>query len=518
VDRGRLQQLSVDQRDTTPEVAISRTEQVALDSPQGRWLLLATVLGSSVALLDATVVNVALPAIGADLDASFAALQWTVNGYTLTLAAFILLGGSLGDRFGRRRVFLVGVAWFAAASVLCGLAANVEMLVAARVLQGVGGALLTPGSLALIFASFPAEDRGRAVGAWSALGGLSAAVGPFLGGVLVEVSWRLVFLLNVPLCAAVVGIALRHVPESADEEAPTSLDLAGAGTGVAGLGALTFGLVAAGEQGASPAVIACCAAGVLALAAFVVVERRARAPMLPVDIFRERQFTAANLVTFAVYAALGGVFFLLVVHLQVSSGYSPLLAGTALLPVTAAMLVLSPRSGALAERRGPRLPMTLGPLLCATGIALMLRIGVDADYVTDVLPAVVVFGVGLGTTVAPLTTAALAAAPSRHAGVASGVNNAVARTAQLLAVAVLPVVAGITGADYADPATFAEGFRVAMLVAGGLLLTGGTLAFFTISDEGALARRRIRERRRHCAVDGPPVEPAPPSRSPSPGT
>jgi EmrB/QacA subfamily drug resistance transporter len=463
------------------------TERVRLSEARGRWVLFATVLGSSVAFLDATVVNVALPAIGADLDAGFAALQWTVNGYTLTLAAFILLGGSLGDRFGRRRVFVVGIVWFGLASVLCGLAPSAELLVAARVLQGIGGALLTPGSLAIISATFVDGDRGRAIGAWSALGAVAGVAGPLLGGLLVEVSWRLVFLLNVPLCAAVVVVALRHVPETADPDAARSLDVPGAVVGALGLGALTYGLVAAGEEGASPLVVGAVAAGLLGLVAFVVVERRTRAPMLPLDVFAERQFTAANLVTFAVYAALGGVFFLLVVHLQVSSGYSPVAAGLAGLPVTAALALLSPRAGALAERHGPRALMTAGPLLCAAGALLLLRVGVDADYVTDVLPAVTVFGVGLGLTVAPLTATVLGAAADRHAGIASGVNNAVARTAQLLAVAVLPVVAGITGADYTDPELFATGFRTAMTVCAGLLAVGGLLSLATIRDEAARA-------------------------------
>jgi EmrB/QacA subfamily drug resistance transporter len=485
---------------------VAQPERVALDSPRGRWLLLATVLGSGVALLDATVVNVALPTIGTDLDAGFAGLQWTVNGYTLTLAAFILLGGSLGDRYGRRRVFVAGVVWFGVASVLCGLAPNVELLVTARALQGVGGALLTPGSLALISASFVAEDRGRAIGSWSALGGLAAAAGPLLGGLLVEVSWRLVFLINVPICVAVVVVALRHVPESCDDEAVPQLDLPGAVVGVLGLGALTYGLVAAGEQGASTAVLASCATGVLALAAFVVVERRSRAPMLPTGIFASRQFTAANLVTFSVYGALGGVFFLLVVHLQVVAGFSPLAAGTSLLPVTGAMLLLSPRAGALAERLGPRLPMTVGPLVCAGGVLLMRAVGPDAVYARDVLPAVTVFGLGLAATVAPLTAAVLAAAEDRHVGVASGVNNAVARSAGLLAVAVLPVLAGISGADYLDPGAFEGGFRTAMTWSSGLLVAGGLLALTTIRNDHVLVRHPHPERERHCAVDGPPVE------------
>ncbi|MFP5219274.1 MAG: MFS transporter [Actinomycetes bacterium] len=464
------------------------SEVVRFREARGRWVLAATVLGSAVAFLDATVVNVALPAIGADLGADFAGLQWTVNGYTLTLAAVILLGGSLGDRFGRRRVFVVGIVWFGLASLLCGLAPDVGLLVAARVLQGVGGALLTPGSLAIISSTFDAQDRARAIGAWSALGGLAGIAGPLVGGLLIEVSWRLVFLINPPLCAAVVWIALKHVPESADPDAARSIDVPGALVGVVGLGALTFGLVAAGEDRASAPVVVSIVGGLLALAAFVVVEHRSRAPMLPLEVFRSRQFSSANVVTFAVYAALGGVFFLLVVHLQVSSGWSALAAGLSLLPVVLAMLFLSPRFGALSEQHGPRRFMAAGPLLCAVGAVLLLRVGQDASYVREVLPAVAVLGLGLAVVVAPLTATVLAAAEQRHAGVASGVNNAVARTASLLAVAVLPVVAGITGADYTDAATFTDGFRTGMVACAALFAVGGALAWLTIDDAAAGSR------------------------------
>jgi len=481
-------------------------EQVRLDDARGRWVLLAAVLGSGMALLDATVVHIALPALGQDLDAGFAGLQWTVNGYTLTLASLILLGGSLGDRFGRRRVFVVGTVWFAVASLLCGLAPDVELLVAARMLQGVGGALLAPGSLALIAGSFRAEDRGRAIGAWSGLGGVAAALGPFVGGTLVEVSWRLVFFINLPLAAVVVAVALRHVPESRDEQSVGPLDLAGAALGAVGLAGTTYALVAYGERGATAGVAASAVAGVAGLAAFVLVERRSSSPMLPVEVFADRQFTAANLVTFALYAALSGVFFLLVVHLQIVAGFSPLTAGTALLPITACMLLLSARAGALATRIGPRLPMALGPLVCAAGVLLLRRIGPGAAYVVDVLPGAVVFGLGLSLTVAPLTATALAAVATRYAGVASGVNNAVARAAGLLAVAVLPVVAGLAGDDYRDPVAFRAGFRTAMAVSAGLLAVGSVLAAATISDARA---RSTPVRRRHCAVDGPPVERAP---------
>ncbi len=481
-------------------------EQVAYASARGRWVLLAAVLGSGLALLDSTIVNIALPALGEDLDAGFDGLQWTVNGYVLSLAALILLGGALGDLLGRRRVFLVGTVWFAVASVLCGLAPSVEVLVAARVLQGVGGALLTPGSLAMIAAAFAPEDRAKAVGAWSGLGGIAAAVGPFVGGLLVEVSWRLVFLVNVPLAVLVVVVTLRHVPESRDEELDPRLDVAGAALGALGLAGLTYGLVGAGERGLSAVEAAGLALGVLLLAAFVLVEHRSSHPMLPLDVFSSRQFTAANLVTFAVYAALGTVFLLLVLQLQVVAGFAPLAAGTALLPVTACMLLLSARAGGLAARIGPRLPMTLGPLVAGAGVLLLSRIGPGAAYAADVLPGAVLLGLGLSLTVAPLTATVLAAAPARHAGVASGVNNAVARTAGLLAVAVLPLVAGLSGDDYTDPAAFDGGYRTALRIAAGLLVVGGLLALATVRDEGRAPRP---DRRTHCAVDGPPVEPAP---------
>jgi EmrB/QacA subfamily drug resistance transporter len=447
-----------------------------MGTPQGRWVLLATVLGSGVAMLDATVVNVALERIGADLGADFAGLQWTVNAYTLTLAALILLGGSLSDRYGRRRVFVVGVVWFALASLLCGLAPDIGTLVAARALQGVGGALLTPGSLAIISASFSGSDRAAAVGAWSGLAGVAGAIGPFVGGWLVEWSWRAVFLINLPLAVVVVAVAARHVPESRDPAAAPGLDWTGTTLVAAGLGALTYALTAAGGREAGPAVWLWAAAGVLALAAFVGVERRSRHPLVPPALFADRQFAAANAVTLFVYAALGSLFVLLVLQLQVVSGFSPLLAGTGLLPITVLMLLFSPRAGALAQRIGPRVLLTAGPLVAAGGTLLLLRIGPDASYLRDVLPAVVVFGGGLTLLVAPLTATVLASAEDRYAGVASGVNNAVARAAGLLAVAVVPVVAGLGGDDYTDPTAFAAGFRTALLVLAGLLAAGALVA------------------------------------------
>jgi EmrB/QacA subfamily drug resistance transporter len=453
-------------------------------SPAGRWVLLATVLGTGIAFLDTTVVNVALPTIGEDLDAGIAGLQWVVNAYTLTLSGFLLLGGSLGDHYGRRRVFVAGVVWFALASLLCGIAPTDEALVAARALQGVGAALLTPGSLAIIEASFRREDRGPAIGAWSGLGGVAAAVGPFVGGWLVQAaSWRLVFLINLPLAAVVAWVSVRHVPESRDPGATGHLDWAGAVLAALGLAGVVYALTDGPAAGwTSPRILASGLVGVAALVAFVGWERRTPAPMLPLDIFASRQFTAANAVTFVVYGALGGSLFLLPIQFQRVVGWSPLASGVALVPVTLVMLLLSAQAGRLASRIGPRLPMTVGPLLVAAGFALFTRVGPGASYLVDVLPASLVYGFGLVLTVAPLTSTVLAAAPPEHAGIASAVNNDVARTAGLLAVAVLPVAAGISGADALEPAVFAAGFRSAMTIAAVLCAAGGVLSWRTIRN------------------------------------
>jgi len=477
-----------------------------------RWVLLATVLGSSLVMLDATVVNVALPRLGADLGADFGGLQWVVNAYTLTLAAFILLGGSLGDHYGRRRIFVLGVAWFAIASALCGLAPTVELLAAGRALQGVGGALLTPGSLAIIAASFDQRDRSRAVGAWSAFGGIAGAIGPFAGGWLVEWNWRAVFLVNLPLAVVVVVVALRHVPESRDEAAPARIDIPGSVLAAVGLGLLTYGLTAAGERGLDPVVATTVVAGIAVLAAFVVVQRRSDHPLVPLDLFANRSFTAVNLVTFAAYAALGVFFFLLVLDLQIVAGFSPIAAGTAILPITALMLVFSSRAGALADRIGARIMLTGGLLVATAGILLTRRIGPDASYVADVLPSVVVFGLGLSMLVAPLTATVLASAGPGHAGVASGVNNAVARVGGLLAVAVVPVAAGHAGASYTDVDQFAAGFERAMLICAGLLLVGAALAAVMLRERTPapppVETDRIDVAKCvHCGVTGPQLHP-----------
>jgi EmrB/QacA subfamily drug resistance transporter len=476
---------------------------VRLASPQGKWILLTTVLGSSMALLDSTVVNVALPRIGRDLDADLAALQWTVNAYMVTLAGLILLGGALGDRYGRRRVFVVGVVWFAVASLLCGLAPSAEVLIAARALQGVGGALLTPGSLALIQASFHPDDRGRAVGLWSGFGGIGAAVGPFVGGWLVDgPGWRWVFLLNVPLAVLCVPVALRHVPESGDGRAHGRFDVLGAVLGAVALALVTYALIEAGEGGAVAAVSA--VAGVVAAVAFVVVERRRAEPMMPPDIFASRQFTAVNLVTLCVYAALGGFFFLAALQLQVVVGYSALAAGTALLPTTVLMLLLSARSGELADRIGPRLPLTVGPLLSAAGMLLMLRVGPGASYSGDVLPALLVLGLGMVTLVAPLTATVLGSVSVARAGLASGINNAAARAAGLLAVAALPLLAGMGEEAYREPSAFDAAFGRAMVWCAGALVVGAVVAAAAVRRPPPGCKRP--ECLRHGGVTAPPLE------------
>ena len=488
-------------------------------------MVAATVLGSSMAFLDATVVNVALPTIGKDLHTSLAGLQWTVTAYTLTLAGLILLGGALGDRFGRRRVFVIGVIWFALASALCGLAPDIGVLIAARALQGIGGALLTPGSLAIIQATFAADDRPRAIGAWSGLGGVAGAVGPFLGGWLIgSVGWRWIFLINLPIAAAVTAVAVRHVPETRDPTSHGRFDWAGAILAALALAGITDALIEAPAHGLARAALTG-GAGVLAGVGFVLLERhRGRAergvpPMLPLDVFASRQFNAVNVITFVIYGALGGTLFLLVLQLQVVSGYSPLAAGVSLLPLTLLMLVLSSRAGALAQRVGPRWLMTVGCALCAVGLLLAVRIGPNASYLADVFPTVVLFGLGLSATVAPLTATVLASADVRHAGVASGVNNAVARAAGLFAVAGLPLVVGLTGDAYQDKTAMNSGFHMAMVICAGLLVIAAVLSVLTIDNDVLHAEPEHPVAQPECLtclpINAPPLEPGDPAEAQS---
>jgi EmrB/QacA subfamily drug resistance transporter len=505
------------------DVTVQRTGGIRFGTPPGRWVLAATVLGTSMVLLDTVVVNVALPTIGRSLHASLAGLQWTVTAYTLTLAGLILIGGSLGDRLGRRRIFLTGVAWFALASALCGFAPDTGVLIAARALQGIGGALMVPGSLAIIQASFASDDRPRAIGAWSGLGGVAAAIGPFVGGWIVGAfGWRWIFFLNLPLASAVALVALRHVPESRDPSAYGKFDVAGALLAALALAGITDALIEAPSQGlVGAAPIG--AAGAVAGVGFVLLERRRErsagrvAPMLPLDVFASRQFTVVNVVTFVIYAALGGTLFLLILNLQVVGGFSPLAAGVSLLPMTVLMLTLSPRAGALAQRIGPRWLMTGGPLISAAGLLLATRIGPNASYVADVLPAVALLGLGMSATVAPLTATVLASADVRHAGVASGVNNAVARAGGLLAVAGLPLAVGLSGSGYHNPVLLHGAFRAAMVICASLLVAGAALSAAIIDNNVLRPADRHDvpepEARASCPISAPPLEPGEPAQA-----
>src|SRR5271163_2287638 len=464
-------------------------------------------------LLEATVVNVALPTIGRDLGAGVAGLQWTLNGYVLTLAALVLAAGSLSDIYGRRRMFILGTVVFVAASAVCAAAPTIELLVAARFVQGIGGALLTPGSLAIIEAVFHPDDRTRAIGAWAGLGAVAGAIGPTVGGYLTDaLSWRAVFLINLPVGGFVVVAAVRHVPETRD---PTrgGLDLGGAALAVLAIAGVCFALIEA-SGGLTPAVIAASAVGVAAAAAFVAVERRARHPMLPLELFRSRQFASANLLALVAYAALGGVIFLFVAFLQIALGYSALQAGAATLPITLLLLALSTPSGAIAQRIGPRIPLTIGAVLTGAGLLLMAQLHPGDRYLSAVLPSLIVFGVGLGVLIAPITATVLASVDSRHSGIASAVNNALSRLGQMIAVAALPLAAGLSGAAFEDPARMAAGFPVAMTVAAGTSFAAALLAWTTISDNALnrpaadaepAAKDLPPSLQRHCAVAGTPL-------------
>jgi EmrB/QacA subfamily drug resistance transporter len=429
-------------------------------STRGRWVVAAMILGSSVAGIDSTVVAVALPAIGRNLDASFQALQWTVTSYTLTLASLILLAGSLGDRWGRRRVFLAGLGWFTLASVLCAAAPGIGWLIAARALQGIGGALMTPASLAIIEATFQPGDRTRAIGTWAGFTGVSAAIAPFLGGWLLQAgSWRAIFLINVPVAAVTAWTTRRHVPESRDISLSGGADWPGALAVVAALAAITYAIIVLPGAGViSPQFAAAVILAVVSSAAFVLTERRASHPMLPPVIFAPAQFRAANAVTFVVNGALGGFAFVFIPALEIVAGYSPVVAGSALVPVTAVTLLLSGASGRLAQGIGPRPQIVAGCVLCAVASMLAVRVGPDVGYWTVVFPVALLFGLGLASLLPPLTATAMNSAPDSQAGLASGVNNAVARAAGLLWIAALPPITGLTGAAYTDPARFRYSF------------------------------------------------------------
>lgn len=502
--------------------AASRTLGVValvLHSRRGRIALAAAVLASATASLDATIATVALPHIADDFDVGVGGLQWVITGYLLTLASCILLGGALGDRFGRRRVFRVGAVWFALASLACAIAPGLPALVAARMLQGVGGAMLAPSSLALTQSAFVAEDRASAVGSWSGLGGLAAAVGPLVGGLLVDgPGWRWAFLLNLPVLAA-AGLASRALPADSDQvEDPVAsnprFDVLGAGLAVLALGSTTWALSEAADRGwTDPAILGAVGLGTALGVAFVVRERRVPAPLVPGVVFASPTFRVLTVATFVLYAALGVEFFLIVYQLQVTAGWTSLAAGSALLPATVLMLVGSAWSGDLAARIGPRPQLIGGPLLLAVAVLLLSRLDASADWATDVLPGAVVFGLGLVVFVAPLTATVMASVDEAHVSTASGVNNAVARTGGLFAVALVPTVSGLTTAE--GPAAVTDAFQLAMWLTAGLAVLGALVCAVGLPRR---ATTRPSARRFHCAVDAAPLQPDPrhcPARRPS---
>jgi len=460
-------------------------DPLPLSSARGRGVLAATVLGSGVALLDGTVVNVALPSLERALHTGIVGLQWVLDAYLLFLGVLMLVGGALGDLFGRRRVFALGLSLFGIASGACGLAPGAGWLIAARAAQGMAGALLVPGSLSILRTVIREDDQGKAIGLWSGLSGVSTALGPLLGGWLIEaISWRAAFFLNLPLVALSLYALVRFVPESRDEEASRSLDWAGAALATAGLGGAIYALIEGPARGWSGVAVAAAAGGAAALLAFVFVEKHKRAPMLPMELFRSLQFSGANAVTLGLYFAMGGALFFLVLELQRVAGYSPLAAGASMLPVTVLLLLLSPLAGKSVARLGHRGLMAAGPIIAAAGLWMLAGIGAAAPYWRHVFPGVMVLGLGLALTVAPLTDAVLSGAPARHAGLASGFNNAVARLAGLLAVALLPGLAGVSGLE--TPAgAFHEGFARAMRACAGMAAAAGAAAFLTIDRGGS---------------------------------
>jgi EmrB/QacA subfamily drug resistance transporter len=468
---------------------------VRLKTAPGRWLVAGSVLGSGAVFLEGSVVSVALPAIARDFGLGVEGLQWVMNGYLLTLSALMLLGGTLGDRFRRSRVFAIGCVAFAVASVGCAVAPSLLVLVVLRMVQGIAGALLVPNSLAMLETGFGGEERGAAIGQWAAWSAVSSAVGPPVGGWLVNAgSWRWVFASVVPFALGAAWITLRHprageTPSASVSARSAGVDYVGAMLVTLGLGGVVGALIVGPDAGfGRPWVLGTGLGGVAFLLAFLAQERRlgrrGAHPLLPLDVFRSRQFAGANVMTLLVYAALNGLLFLLMPQLQNNLGYSALTAGAALLPVSAIMLALSPVAGRLALRIGPRLPMAIGALVAGGAMLLFGRIGPGASYVAVVLPAAVVFGIGIGTLVAPLTAAVLAAVSTREAGLASGINNAAARLAGLIATAVLPLAAGIGGLARLDGPEFDTGYRRAMWICAGLCAAGALVALTTIRGSG----------------------------------
>ena len=505
-----------------------------MSKQKGTWILIATILGSSMAFIDSSVVNVALPRLQAELQASASSVQWVVEAYALFLGALILIGGSLGDQFGRKRIFLLGVIVFTVASVFCGISQTIEQLIIARSVQGIGGALLTPGSLAIIRSSFDSAERGKAIGTWSGFSAITSALGPLLGGWLVQnTSWRWIFFINIPLAVIVVIVSLLHLPESTSGEGKKHLDFPGAILTAVGLGGVVYGLIQAENVGfADPLVLVCILGGLVALGLFLYIENRSPNPMMPLTLFRSRTFSGTNLLTFLLYAALGGALFFLPFNLISVQGYSATAAGASLLPFTLLSFSLSRWSGGLVAKYGSRLPLIIGPSIAGLGFILFALPGLGGSYWLTYFPAVVVMGLGMTITIAPLTTTVMGAVSDQYSGTASGVNNAVARIASLLAIAVLGIcvayafssslTSNITALHLAPnvqqtilaqhgrlvaieiPSTiqgatrtairtaidesFIAGFRLAMLVGAGLAFGSALCAFFFVSSPTKLPK------------------------------
>jgi EmrB/QacA subfamily drug resistance transporter len=453
--------------------------------PRARWILIGSILGSGAVFVEGTVTTVALPAIARDFHLGIAGLQWVMNGYLLTLSALILLGGALGDRFSRRRVFRAGLIGFAAASLGCALAPNLTFLIVARILQGMSGALVVPNSLALLETAFTGEARGAAIGRWAAWSAVSTALGPLVGGWLIgAASWRYVFVCVAPIALA-AAVAVNVGATACDDPARDSarVDYLGAALATLGLAGVIGALIAGPGGGFNrPAVLFAGLGGVVLLAAFIVVERRVRHPLLPLGVFRSRQFSGVNATTLVVYAALNGLFLFLMLQLQTVLGYSPVAAGASLFPIFVLMILFSPLAGRIAERRGPRLPMVTGCLVAGVGSLLFARLRPGTNYWATALPASIVFGLGLACFVAPLTSVALGALDERLAGLASGVNNAVARLAGLLATAVIPLAIGLGGVDELRPDQLATGFVRAAIICAVLCAAGAAVAALTIGN------------------------------------
>jgi EmrB/QacA subfamily drug resistance transporter len=456
---------------------------IPLASARGRLVVLATVLGSGAVFVEMTIVNVALPSIADDLDLGIAGLQWILDGYLLTLGALILLGGALGDVYGRGRIFTLGLLGFAVASLLVAAAPGVRTLVILRLLQGAAGALLVPNSLAILETVFAEDERGRAIGQWAGWSAASTALGPLAGGALLEVaSWRIIFVIVAPFALLAAWVARRALPRpNAGNSRP--VDYPGAALATLGLAGLITVMISGPVVGfGTPWVLAAGGGGGALLAGFVWHEHRTPTPLLPLSMFRSRAFTGANVTTLLVYGAMGGLFFLLMLQLQNGLGISPLLAGAALLPINFLLLALSPFAGGWATRIGARLPMTAGASIAGAGMLLFTRVQPGADYLGAMLPALIMFGIGLGLLVAPLTAAVLKAAPQELKGVASAFNNAVARLAGLLAIALIPLAAGMTGDGAIEGAVLARGFARAMVISAGLCFCGAVVAFLTMES------------------------------------